>query len=662
MPESAKRALRAASVFLTSAQRKQVTSFLQAPGNYNSQSGEITGILKNMNDTFTSNLATARDEEAKSLKSYSDYKQTAEAQYSDMRTAKLSKKSTIGNLASAISTTSSERNTKIRERTASQRFLDALTQRCETKKAEFDKRNMLRSNEEAAIAQAIAILNSDGAFEVFSNTDVKPGNLNQGPDFQAGYAEASFLQTSSVIHRKKTLTADRVLRAKVIKSLLATAKQTHSMRLAKTIASLAAVNPFEAVVKQIRDVMALIDKEKEADQNKKDWCDAEQSNHNAAKADQLADVGTLTGNIATLETAVDESKTNIAQANADSNSNREAQASETDARKTAHANFNANLKNLQDAQQILGKAIEVLTKYYDFLAKSTANPSYQRNTNKDSGGSNLEQIGGNPTVDDLTEACSNRPDCAGFNTAGWLKSAIAPSGEWYDWDGGDLYVKQLSFLQTEAPDKGPKMSKGGEGGNRAIKMLTFIKSETKDTADQAITDEKTSQMQYETNMQALSDAASGLSDSLATYRQDLATAEKRLTQASEDKATTEKELGATRHYLAEIEPGCTYIQSNIAARIAAQDAEKAALSGAITTLESSPAYNNYATAQESEDLGKCSDICNGSKDTMTAECQACINEVTVFGYCSQASNAAQVSGCDTATDTGSADEMNAPSK
>merc|ERR550537_2125385 len=256
--ESAKQALRAASVFLTSTQRKQVTSFLQAPGNYNAQSGEITGILKNMNDTFTSNLATARDEEAKSLKSYSDYKQEAEAQYSDMRTAKLSKKSTIGNLASAISTTSSERATKSRERAASQRFLDALTQRCETKKAEFDKRNMLRSNEEAAIAQAIAILNSDGAFEVFSNTDVKPGNLNQGPNFQAGYAEASLLQTS-VIHRKKTSTADRVLRAKVIKKLLATAKQTHSMRLAKTIASLAAVNPFEAVVKQIRDVIALID-------------------------------------------------------------------------------------------------------------------------------------------------------------------------------------------------------------------------------------------------------------------------------------------------------------------------------------------------------------------------------------------------------------------
>jgi hypothetical protein len=32
----------------------------------------MTCILKNMNDTFTWNLSTALDEEAKSLKSYSD--------------------------------------------------------------------------------------------------------------------------------------------------------------------------------------------------------------------------------------------------------------------------------------------------------------------------------------------------------------------------------------------------------------------------------------------------------------------------------------------------------------------------------------------------------------------------------------------------------------
>ena len=39
--------------------------------------------------------------------------------------------------------------------------------RCAKKKAEFEKRNMLRSQEEAAIAEAIAVLNSDAAFATF---------------------------------------------------------------------------------------------------------------------------------------------------------------------------------------------------------------------------------------------------------------------------------------------------------------------------------------------------------------------------------------------------------------------------------------------------------------------------------------------------------------
>merc|ERR1719389_1308169 len=81
----AKQALRAASVFLTSAQRKAVTSFLQAPGNYNAQSGEITGILKNMNDTFTANLETARDEETKSRQAYNAYFEEALAEFRDQK-------------------------------------------------------------------------------------------------------------------------------------------------------------------------------------------------------------------------------------------------------------------------------------------------------------------------------------------------------------------------------------------------------------------------------------------------------------------------------------------------------------------------------------------------------------------------------------------------
>ena len=57
-----KKALREASFFLNADQRAKMQAFLQSGnpfGNYNSQSGEIVGVLKNMLDTFQTNLASA---------------------------------------------------------------------------------------------------------------------------------------------------------------------------------------------------------------------------------------------------------------------------------------------------------------------------------------------------------------------------------------------------------------------------------------------------------------------------------------------------------------------------------------------------------------------------------------------------------------------------
>merc|ERR1719316_1310136 len=139
-PDSAKRALRAASVFLTSSQRKAVTSFLQAPGNYNSQSGEITGILKNMNDTFTANLATARDEEAKRLADYNKYRANARTEWNELNDRVLANKDIIGDCADTVTDTDSQRIAKEDEKADNIEFLEALTARCETKKAQFDKR------------------------------------------------------------------------------------------------------------------------------------------------------------------------------------------------------------------------------------------------------------------------------------------------------------------------------------------------------------------------------------------------------------------------------------------------------------------------------------------------------------------------------------------
>merc|ERR1719181_2022557 len=68
-------ALRVASSLMNPADQKTTASFLQAPftGTYTSQSGVVMGILKNMRDTFKTNLADARSTEKAAVKSHNKF-------------------------------------------------------------------------------------------------------------------------------------------------------------------------------------------------------------------------------------------------------------------------------------------------------------------------------------------------------------------------------------------------------------------------------------------------------------------------------------------------------------------------------------------------------------------------------------------------------------
>merc|ERR1719463_675387 len=108
-----KEALRAASVFLDDRQRGMMTSFVQAPftGNYNAQSGEIVGVLKNMNDTFTANLANARQVEAKALADFTAMKKVLDEECDEASDLFEKRKKEVGESSELISTTTSQKNT-----------------------------------------------------------------------------------------------------------------------------------------------------------------------------------------------------------------------------------------------------------------------------------------------------------------------------------------------------------------------------------------------------------------------------------------------------------------------------------------------------------------------------------------------------------------------
>jgi len=357
---------------------------------------------------------------------------------------------------------------------------------------------------------------------------------------------------------------------------------------------------------------------------------------------------------------------------------------ETATRTATNAAFKEDLKNLQEAEKILTKALDVLEKYYDWLHAHNGAHTYDEHSGYDSGGANIERLAGS-SVDELKEACSNMPDCAGFNSDGWLKSSIADQSEWYAWTGGTLYVKSFSqtraqaavLVQTnvaspvpaptgnvasgendgstaitgEAASWGDEMEGQRTEGNKVINMLTFIKTETTKEMNFAIKTEQSSQSSFETVMNSLQTNINTENTNLATYTTNLETALQNLEEAEEDRRNTEAEREAIRAYLAKIEPRCTFIQTYFTLRQKRRAQESRALNRAINELKGTPAFQNAIAEEERVKLGKCADVCNGSFSTAHAECQACIEGVSVYGYCVQNSDA---DGCDTALPTGSA--------
>merc|ERR1719482_2592099 len=403
----------------------------------------------------------------------------------------------------------------------------------------------------------------------------------------------------------------------------------------------------------IDNTISILEEEEADDVKKKGTCENETSDNEAAKLAKETDLGNLDGTIAQLLESINETETSISETQDSLKVNRESQAEDTNTRNEQNAQFTKNLKNLQDAERILAASIKVLTKYYEFLHSHQAEKTYRKFEKKDAGGGNLKQMAG-ASLPELEEACSAEPECVGFNSAGWLKKSLVPEANWYDWDGGDLYIKELdgsisdayvpaTFLQTsrrDEPLEGEPTDAFSTGqateGNRALDMLTFIAKETTDEKENAISNEENAVKTFGESMASLKTSEEGYMEDLEKFNLDLATFQKELEEAREDSSSTTAEKEAIENYLAQIKPGCDFITQEYSARKAAREAETTALNTAIDKLKATPVFAAALAKAKKEELGKCAEICEpegGPSRMEHAECQACQSGVTIIGFC-----------------------------
>merc|ERR1719159_766571 len=178
-------------------QEEQLVAFLQGSQQYAPQSGEIVGILKQMGDEISAELAEETKVENERIAAYEKLMAAKTKEVNALTKAIEEKMTRVGELAVEIVQMKNDLGDTAEALAEDKKFLADLEKNCATKQAEWETIVKTRNEELLALADTIKVLNDDDALELFKKT--LPG------------ASASFVQmtVSSEVARSRALAAVR---------------------------------------------------------------------------------------------------------------------------------------------------------------------------------------------------------------------------------------------------------------------------------------------------------------------------------------------------------------------------------------------------------------------------------------------------------------------
>merc|ERR1719297_432711 len=205
-----------------------------------------------------------------------------------------SKQSELASNDAALSSAKDKLKAATEALAAAEEFLEELLEMCAAKAKEYDERTMLRAQEQAAITEAIAILNSDAAFATFGTV-------------KATSKEAAFLQLKAISMHS----SEQDVRRETARSLRQSKAWNKSIFLAKVASLLQAENPFAIVIAEIEKMLKLLAKEEAADDEQFEWCNKERDENEASLKEKISQIETLEGDIEKLTNEIEDPKTGL---------------------------------------------------------------------------------------------------------------------------------------------------------------------------------------------------------------------------------------------------------------------------------------------------------------------------------------------------------------
>merc|ERR1719392_98895 len=325
----------------TPAQKRTVGAFVQtATSEQAPASGEIFGILKQMKESFETNLANSQKEEMQSQKDYEDLKAAKEEEIA-------AGQSQIDTKTSELAATD-EKNAQSKQDledteaslAADTEFLAMLKEKCANMDQEFEERTKTRQLEIQAVSKALAFLSSDEAHDLFTRT-------------------FNFVQVRVSIQSHK--------RTQVAKVLADASQKFQDPRLS-TLAVQARLDAFTKVKKSIQDMVDKLIKEKEDEIKHKDFCVEELNNNerdtemkDRDKADLIAKIDDLSMTIDTLSKEIETLKAEVAELQVQMK-----RAGED--REKANKEFQVTVADQRATQKLLAAALNILKGFYEKAA------------------------------------------------------------------------------------------------------------------------------------------------------------------------------------------------------------------------------------------------------------------------------------------------------
>jgi len=534
--------------------RDVISAFLTS-GNgegYVPQSGQITGILKQMKDTMDKELSDITAAEEAAIKDYEALVAAKDKEIAANSAAIESKLSRKGQLEVDIVNMKEDLDDTGKALLADKAFLANLDTACATKTKEWEERSAERTQELLALADTIKFLNDDDALELFKKT--LPSSAS------------ALLQTAS---------NGRDLRQRALKAL--NSKEAKGGKRSKdarmeliSLALKGGSRSFDKVIKMIDDMVALLGKEQKGDDDKKAYCLAEldksedekkvleQTEADLEKAieDAQGMVATLTEDIEALEDGIKELDKQVAEA--------------TETRKADHADYVDTMAADNAAKELIGVAKNRLAKFYS--------PK-------------------------LYKAAPKRELTAEERISVNLGGTMAPTAPPGGIAGTGVTVLAQVSVHSHTKDDSDKAAPApppetwgayqtkGEEHTGVISMLDMLVADLDKEIQSMTVDEKDAQSEYETMMADSAAKRTADSTSIAEKEGAKADLEAQIEKDSAEKKATMMAIVAKAEYIKDLHMECDWLLANFEVRKSARAGEveslknaKAVLSGADYSL------------------------------------------------------------------------------